>query len=130
MQQHKALEGVTAIRLSINHIKHLLLHPLARSIASRPIVTRAHSMFAYEEVFRVVDVLVRSTLDTVDNSRLKINQDGAGNVASVVALVEEDIFAITAFSGKVFKLPVATDAMLLTELLPELTSDIVAALFC
>jgi len=71
-------------------------------------------MFAYEEVFRVVDVLVRSTLDTVDNSRLKINQDGAGNVASVVALVEEDIFAITAFGGKVFKLPVATDAMLLT----------------
>jgi hypothetical protein len=71
-------------------------------------------MFAYEEVFRVVDVLVWSTLNAVDNSRLKINQDGAGNVARVIALVEEDIFTITAFGGKVFKLPVATDAMLLT----------------
>lgn len=57
------------------------------------------------------------------HSRLEIDQDGPGNVACVVALVVEDIFAIAAFGRKVFQVPILADSVLLAELLPELTAD-------
>jgi hypothetical protein len=38
-------------------------------------------------------------------------------------LVEKDILSIAAFSREVLKVPVLTDTMLLTKLLPELASN-------
>ena len=38
-------------------------------------------------------------------------------------LIEEDIFAVTAFCGKVFQVAVLVDTMLLTQLLPKLTTN-------
>jgi hypothetical protein len=43
-------------------------------------------------------------------------------------LVEEDILAVAAFRCEVFEVTVAVDAVFLTQLLPELLPDAVAAL--
>jgi hypothetical protein len=43
-------------------------------------------------------------------------------------LVEEYVFAVAAFCRKVLEVAVAIDAVFLTELLPELLPDAVAAL--
>jgi hypothetical protein len=43
-------------------------------------------------------------------------------------LVEEDVLAVAALCREVFKVAVAVDAVLLTQLLPELLPDAVAAL--
>jgi len=75
------------------------------------------------EVLRVVDVLVGTGLDIVDDARLEVEQDGAWDVASVVGLVEEDILAVAAFGREVFEVPVTVDAVLKTQLLPKLGSD-------
>jgi hypothetical protein len=53
-------------------------------------------------------------------SRFEIHQDGAWDVARIVGLVEEDIFAVAAFGSKVLEITVAIDAVFLTQLLPEL----------
>lgn len=88
------------------------------------------------EVLGVVDVLVRARLDSIDDlypiqqlgccsiersySGFEVHQNGTRNVARVVGLVEEDIFAVAAFCSKVFEVAIAIDAVFLAELLPEL----------
>lgn len=57
------------------------------------------------------------------HSGLKIDQDGPGNVSSIVALVEEDVFAIATLSREVLQVSILADAMLLAELLPELAAN-------
>jgi len=76
------------------------------------------------EVFGVVDVPVGASLDTMDDTGLEVEKDGAGDVPSVVGLceveerrltfvagvlrgwetdlVEEYILSITAFGRKIF----------------------------
>jgi hypothetical protein len=54
---------------------------------------------------------------------LEVDEDGAWDVACVVALVVEDIFAVAALGREVLEVPVLADAVLLAELLPELTAD-------
>lgn len=58
---------------------------------------------------------------------LEIDEDCSGDVSSVVALIVEDIFAITAFSCKILEVPVLADSVLLAELLPELAANCVCA---
>jgi hypothetical protein len=43
------------------------MHALSRSITSRPVITSAHTMLANEEIFGVIDVLVRARLYAVDH---------------------------------------------------------------
>lgn len=85
-------------------------------------------MFTDEEVLRVVNVLVGTGLDRLENSRLQVNQNGARNVSSVVTLVEEDIFPIASLGGKVRKVTIRVDTVFQAELLPELGPDVIAAL--
>jgi hypothetical protein len=54
------------------------------------------------KVLWVVNVLIRPGLYTVDDAGFQIQQDGARYVAGVIALVEEDILAVTTFRGKGF----------------------------
>lgn len=75
------------------------------------------------EILRIVDVFVCARLDPVDDARLEVEEDGAGDVARVVGLVEENVFAVTAFGRKVFEVTVLRYAVLETELLPELAAD-------
>ena len=62
-------------------------------------------------------------MDAVDNAGLKVNKDGSWNVASVVALVVEYIFAVAALGREVLQIPVLVDPVLLAELLPELAAN-------
>lgn len=82
----------------------------------------------YVEVLWVVDVLVGACLDGVEHPGLKVEENGAWNVASIVRLIEEDIFSVAALCRKVFEVAVLVDTVLLTQLLPELLADAVAAL--
>jgi hypothetical protein len=72
------------------------LHSLAHGVPCRPIVTSTRTLLVDVEVFRVVDVAIRSVDDAVDHSRLQVQHDRAWDVARIVGLVEEDIFAIAA----------------------------------
>ena len=46
---------------------------------------------------------------------------------SLTCLVEEDILPISTLRGKILQIPILTDTMLLTQLLPELTADYIPA---
>jgi hypothetical protein len=86
----------------------------------------------YVEVLGIVNVLVVAGLDRIEHPRLQVEEDGAGDVARVVGLVEEDIFAVAAFGRIVLEIAILVDAVLLTELLPELLPDctVLSAPFC
>ena len=62
-------------------------------------------------------------MNAVDDAGFEVDQDGSGDVSRVVALVIEDVFAVTAFGRKVLEVPVLVDAVLLAQLLPELATD-------
>lgn len=55
----------------------------------------------YVEVLWVVDVLIRSGLNAIDDSGFEVEEDSSGDVARIVGLVEEDILAITAFGREI-----------------------------
>lgn len=101
---------------------------LAHAVSHSPVVACTGARFVYVEVLWIVDVLVGARLDRVEHSRLEIEKDGTWDVAGIVGLVEEDILAVAAFRRKVFEIAVLVDAVLLTQLLPELLADAVAAL--
>ena len=97
---------------------------LAAHIVPRsPVVSRSCAFLVYVEILWVVDVLVWPGLDTIDHSRLQIEEDGTRDVSRVVGLVEEDIFAIASLSREVFEVAVLVDAVFQAELTPELRAD-------
>ena len=61
------LKRVTAICLSIDHIKDLLLHSFTCSIPCSPIVASTHSILSDEEILGIVDVLVGTGLYAIDD---------------------------------------------------------------
>lgn len=61
------LQGITAIRLSINHLHDILIHCFATLVAIAPVVRRAHAILADVEVLGVVDILVWTGLDCVED---------------------------------------------------------------
>jgi hypothetical protein len=119
MQQHEALEIVRLVQkglwwrdaylqriasvcFPVNHLHDLFVHRFARLIPITPIVAGSYAALSNEEVFWVVNVLVWASLNAIEDSWLKIDQDCSGDISRVVALVVEDIFAVTAFRRKVF----------------------------
>jgi hypothetical protein len=86
---------------------------LAGLVAIAPVVAGADAGLANVEVFGVVDVAVGAGLDAVDDAGLEVDEDGAGDVAGVVALVVEDVFAVTALGGKVLEVAILADAVFL-----------------
>lgn len=136
------LEGITAISFTIYHFHDVFMYRLASLITVTPIVCCTDTIFAHVEVLWVVDILVWSCLYSIDDletvsvsiaallrfipvtySGFEIDQDGPRNVSSVVALVEEDVFAVAALGREVLQVSVLADAMLLAELLPELAAN-------
>lgn len=79
------------------------------------------------KVLRIVDIPVRALPDALKDPRLEVEQDGAWDVARVVALVEEDVLPVAAGvrarRGVVGEVAVGVDAVFLAELLPELRAD-------
>lgn len=117
------LQTITPIRLPINHIQNLILHLTPHIIPRRPVIPRSCPLLMHIEVLRVVDILIRARLDAIDHSRFEVEQDRAGDVACVVGLVEEDVFAVAAFGREVFEVAVLVDAVFETKLAPELGAD-------
>ena len=72
------------------------MNSLTHGIPRRPIVTSTRTFLVHVEVFWVVDVAIRTIHDTVDHSRFEIQHDRAWDIARIVGLVEEDVFAIAA----------------------------------
>jgi hypothetical protein len=113
VQQHEALEGVATVGLAVDHLHDFLVDGLAGLVAIAPVVAGADAGLANVEVFGVVDVAVGAGLDAVDDAGLEVDEDGAGDVAGVVALVVEDVFAVTALGGKVLEVAILADAVFL-----------------
>ena len=99
------------------------MHRLAGLVSITPVVAGTYAALSNEEVFRVVDVLVRAGLDAVDDAWLEVDQDGPGDVSGVVALVEEDVLAVAALARKVLEVAILVDAVFLAKLLPELAAN-------
>lgn len=114
------LQAVTAVCLTIDHVHEFILRPIAHLIPHGPIVSGTRSLLVHVYILWVVDVLVRPGLNAIDYAGLRVHEDRAGNVASVVRLVEEDVFSVAAFSCKVLEVSILVNAMLLAEPLPEL----------
>lgn len=66
------------------------------------------------------DLGVGRVHDGVDDPRLQIQQDGAGNVVLVICLVEEHVLPICALCGVVLQGALRRDSMLAAKFLPEL----------
>lgn len=79
------------------------------------------------KVLWIIDVAKRAVRDAIYDSGLEVEQDGAWDVARIVGLVEEDIFAVTAgmraLGGVRMKVAVLVNAVFQAELLPELGAD-------
>ena len=123
MQQHEALKGVGAVGFTVDHIQDFVLNGLRLAVAGGPVVARACASSGDIEVFRVVDAAVSARTYSLYDPGLKVEQDCAGDVASVIRLVEEDVFAVTAFGCEGFELACRRDAMFTAELLPEFRAD-------
>jgi hypothetical protein len=117
------LETVASVCFAINHIQHFLADLSSQLVAHGPVVSRPGTLFVDVEVLGIVNVLVGTRSDRVDDSWLEIKEDGAWDVASVVGLVEEDIFAVTSFAREILEVSVLVDAVFLAKLLPELRTD-------
>lgn len=135
------LERVTSVCFAVDHLHDILVHLFAGLVTISPVVPCTDPLFADVEVFGVVNVLVGTGLDAVDDlcglasafwsflrsiathSWLKVNQDGSRNVSGVVALVVKYVFSVAALGRKVFEVAILADAVLLAELLPELAAD-------
>ena len=66
---------------------------------------------------------VKRGSDRTAYSGFEIHQDGAWDVARIIGLVEEDIFAVTSFAREILEVSVLVDTVFLAKLLPELRAD-------
>ena len=64
-----------------------------------------------------------ASLDPMYHTRFKVKEDGARDVACIVGLIEEDVFAVATLSGIWLQVAIRINAVLLAELLPELGAD-------
>jgi hypothetical protein len=104
-------QRIATICFSVYHLHDIFVDRLSGLVAIPPIVCSSDSILADKEVFRIVDILIWSRLDAVDDlepplavrrdmvrlityTRLQIYQDRARDIACVIRLVEEDVFAI------------------------------------
>jgi hypothetical protein len=75
------------------------------------------------EVFWVVEIRVETVLNTVDDSRLEINEESSWNVMLIISLVEEDVLSVLSISRIVFQYTFWVDSMFLAKVLPEFISN-------
>ncbi len=99
---------------------------LTLAVALRPLVACASALLGHEYVFGVVEAPVGAVDDTVDDSRLEVDQHRPGDIVVIVCLVEEDILAVIArVTGccALHQHAFGVDPVLLAQLLPELEPD-------
>lgn len=143
------LERIAPVCLSIYHLHNIFMNRLSCLISITPVVCGSNTILANKEIFGIVDILVRASLNSVDNlltpdiskihafphtsifnerqstyTWLQINQYRSRDIPCIVRLVEEYILSVTTFSRKVLKVAILTYAMFLTQLLPKLTANL------
>ena len=67
MQDDKALQGLRAVGLAVDHVEDLVLELLALGIAAGPAIAGAPSILGDENVFGVVELGVGAFADCVDD---------------------------------------------------------------
>ena len=70
-------------------------------------------MFSNKEIFGVVEILIQTILDGVNDSGLQIDQKCARDVVLVIRLIEKNILAIVTQSCILFQDTFRVDSMLL-----------------
>lgn len=60
---------------------------------------------------------------SVDDAGFQVDEDCPWDVPCVVALVEEDVFPVTALRRKILEVSILPNAVFLAKLLPELASN-------
>lgn len=60
------LERVAAVRFAVNHLHDIFVYTFTSLVAITPVVCRTHTILSNVKVFRVVNILVRAVLDTID----------------------------------------------------------------
>lgn len=65
-------------------------------------------------------------MDGIDHTGLEIDEHRAGDVVLIIRLVEKDILSIIPLGSIVLQDTLWVDAMLMTEVLPELISNYIA----
>lgn len=103
MTEHEALQRVTAIGLSVNHLHDVIFVLSSLSETGSPVVSCTSSFFGNKEVFLVEQVSICACLDTVDYSGLKINHKISRDEVIVICLVEEHVFSIVSIAGIVMQ---------------------------
>jgi len=132
VRENKALHGIRSVSLAIDHLHDRLEVLLSLPESASPVVPRPAAVAGHEEVLGIEQVPVRSRGDLVHYTRFEINEHGARDVMVVVRLVEEHVlpivYRVVVRGSKVLQHSIWGDAMLSTQLLPELCTNLVAAL--
>ena len=88
-----------------------------------PVIACTTTVPRDKEILRVVQILVKSILNTVNDSWLEIDQKRSSNVMLVIRLVEKYIFTVISLCCILLKDAFSADSVLLTKLLPEFVSN-------
>lgn len=123
----QTLHAITALGLLPDNVEHGVdeLSPL-RVMALGPVIPGAG--LPENEVVGAEDLAVGAGSDRIHGARLKIHEDGAGDVPPLRRLVEVDIEALQAHAIAALVSTGGVHVVLLADHLPELGADLVAAL--
>lgn len=102
----------------------LFAHRISRS----PVISCPRTLFMHVKVLRIVDILVRARLYAIYHSGFQVQEDCTRDISSIVGLIEEDIFPVSAFCREVLKIAILVYTVFAAELLPELASNCARAI--
>ena len=80
-------------------------------------------MLGNVEVLWIVQVLVESILDCVDDTGLQVDKESARYVVLIISLVEEYILPVISLGRILLQVTLGVDSVLLTQTLPEFVSN-------
>jgi len=123
----ESLETVTRLSLLADNVKDGVNELSTLSVVSLGPVVSGSSL-AEDKVIRAEELAVGSSADRVHGTGLKIHEDSTGNIASSGSLVEVDVDALKLEVRVASISSSGVNAVLVRDNLPELGSDLVAAL--
>jgi hypothetical protein len=119
VEDQEALQTSAVISKLADAVEHEVNNLLANGVVTTGIVVGG-VFLARDELLRVVELAVGSSADFVTNTRLKIDEDGTGNVLASTSLREEGVErVVTTSNGLVGRhLAIRLDAVLEAVKLP------------
>lgn len=74
------LKRVTSIRFSVNHLHDIFMYQFSRLISISPVIGSSHAILSNEEVLWIVDILVWTSLNTIENLR-EVSTENLGTLS-------------------------------------------------